>query len=73
MPVPVPVPVPRGWVPPPVVSGAWLWALPAAAAAVSIAGITYYNVNSICYVQQYRGDSLVYVPVQGPCPPVAIP
>jgi hypothetical protein len=73
MPVPVPVPVPRGWVAPPVMAGPWLWTLPAAAAAVAVAGVIYYNVNSTCYIEQYQGDSLVYVPVRGPCPPVPVP
>ncbi|MYL83289.1 hypothetical protein GTA51_09115 [Desulfovibrio aerotolerans] len=70
-PVPVPVPVGvRPWGPPPPVGvGPWLWALPAAAAAVTVAGMTYYNVNNTCYIEQYQGDRVAYVPVKGPCPP----
>lgn len=69
-PHPGPGPWGRPWgPPPPIAPGAWLWALPAAAVAVTIAGVTYYNYNSTCYIAQYQGDSLVYVPVTGPCPP----
>jgi len=64
-----PPPPPPGWVRPPVAPGPWLWALPAAAVALTVAGATYYNVNNTCYIEQYQGDRVVYVPVKGPCPP----
>ncbi|MGE4538580.1 MAG: hypothetical protein AB7D37_16015 [Desulfovibrio sp.] len=68
-PVPVPVPGP-GWGPrPPMGPGPWLWTLPAAAVALTVAGMTYYNYNNTCYVEQFNGDRVVYVPVKGPCPP----
>jgi len=37
--------------------------------ALTVAGMTYYNYNNTCYIQQFQGDQVVYVPVQGPCPP----
>jgi hypothetical protein len=37
--------------------------------AVTVAGVTYYNVHNTCYIEQYQGDRLVYVPVTGQCPP----
>jgi len=46
-----------------------LWALPAAAVALTVAGVTYYQVQNTCYIEQYQGDRLVYVPVVGACPP----
>ncbi|EHJ46215.1 hypothetical protein DFW101_0198 [Solidesulfovibrio carbinoliphilus subsp. oakridgensis] len=60
---------PGPWARPPVGPGPWLWALPAAAVALTVAGVTYYNYNKVCYVEQYQGDRVVYVPVTGPCPP----
>jgi hypothetical protein len=64
--VPVPVPVgPR----PPIGPGPWLWTLPAAAVALTVAGVTYYNYQNTCYIEQYQGDRVVYVPVKGSCPP----
>jgi len=37
--------------------------------ALSVANVTYYRYNSVCYIPQYQGDDLVYVPLTGPCPP----
>ena len=70
VPVPVPVPGPGAWGPrPPIGPGPWLWTLPAAAVAMTVAGVTYYNYNRTCYIEQFNGDRVVYVPVTGPCPP----
>ena len=68
-----PPPGPGSWGPPPPHgawgAGPWLWALPAEAVALTVAGITYYNYNNLCYVERYQGDQLVYIPLAGPCPP----
>ncbi len=68
-PFPGPVPGPRPWVGPRVGPGPWLWVLPAAAAAIIAGGVTYYRVSGVCYIERYVGDQIVYVPVEGPCPP----
>nr|HML56714.1 hypothetical protein [Solidesulfovibrio magneticus] len=60
-PVPVPYPVPG----PGPYAGA-LWALPAAAAAVTIAGATYYAVGNAYYQPVIQDGSTVYVQVNPP-------
>lgn len=46
----------------------WVWALPLAAAAVTIAGLTYYNHAGVYYRPAYGG----YVVVPPPAPPQTV-
>ncbi|WP_176629170.1 hypothetical protein [Desulfolutivibrio sulfodismutans] len=56
---------PRPWpVLPP--GAAYVWALPAAAVALSVAGAIIYQAGSSCYQPMQMGDSVVYQPI--PCP-----